>query len=192
MFWVFTPCSQLCMLLHFGGMYCVHKKDSVKADGGSLSPIPWKKERKKERKLQHSLRTQLSPPPEATLPYCNTSDHINKLYLWSPSTCHCVYILKMLRPCKERFSQVSTPVGSGGILFALRPSAAVITQTPSHHPIHPTHFYPVLLQHPLEPIQSPWRWRQYVPLKCQNIKPQHSANTQKTTVIWSATAVKTW
>lgn len=40
MFWVFTPCSELCMLLHFGGLYCVHKKDSPKADSGSLSPIP--------------------------------------------------------------------------------------------------------------------------------------------------------
>jgi hypothetical protein len=33
-------------------------------------------------------------------------------------------------------------------------------------------------------IQSPWRWRQYVPLKYQNIEPLHDAKTQKKTVIW--------
>jgi hypothetical protein len=52
-FWGFTPCSELCVFLHFGGMYCLHKKASPKSDGGSLSLI---RERKKERKKEKKER----------------------------------------------------------------------------------------------------------------------------------------
>jgi hypothetical protein len=38
----------------------------------------------------------------------------------------------------------------------------------------------------------PGRWRQYVPLKHQNIYPLHDAETQNKIIIWSTAAVKTW
>ena len=33
----------------------------------------------------------------------------------------------------------------------------------------------------LNHIQSPWRWRQYIPLKCQNLQPLSGAEAEKKT-----------
>jgi hypothetical protein len=46
-------------------------------------------------------------------------------------------------------------------------------------------------QHPTELIQSPWKWRQRVPLKRPNEK-YYTMWKQETTIIWKITTVKTW
>jgi hypothetical protein len=98
LFCIFTPCSEICVVWHFGRMHSLHKRDYATANDGSISPIPSRKE-----SSRHS-RTKLPPPLGATLSYHSTTNHMNNVHLGSPSTSDCIYILYLFGPWKETYS----------------------------------------------------------------------------------------